>query len=40
MDGVFGGLEATGLALSGSITSVDGSLPNFWSVVNWSRNKW
>ena len=25
MDGVFGGLEATGLALSGSITSVDGS---------------
>ena len=26
MDGVFGGLEATGLALSGSITSVDGSI--------------
>ena len=27
MDAVFGGLEATGLALSGSITSVDGSAP-------------
>jgi hypothetical protein len=28
MDGVFGGLEATGLALSGSITSVDGATPS------------
>jgi len=27
MDAVFGGLEATGLALSGSITSVDGAAP-------------
>lgn len=27
MDGVFGALEATGLALSGSITSLDGSAP-------------
>ena len=27
LDAVFGGLEATGLALSGSITSVDGSAP-------------
>ena len=27
MDAVFGGVEATGLALSGSITSVDGSAP-------------
>ena len=27
MDAVFGGLEATGLALSGSITSLDGSAP-------------
>ena len=27
MDGVFGGLEATGLALSGSITSLDGAAP-------------
>ena len=27
MDAVFGGVEASGLALSGSITSVDGSAP-------------
>ena len=27
MDAVFGGLEATGLALSGSITSLDGAAP-------------
>ena len=27
MDCAFGGLEATGLALSGSITSVDGAAP-------------
>ena len=28
MDGVFGNVEATGLALSGSITSIDGSAPS------------
>jgi hypothetical protein len=33
MSAVFGGLEATGLALSGSITSVDGSAPTAGQVL-------
>ena len=33
MDGVFGGLEASGLALSGSITSVDGAAPTAGQIM-------
>jgi len=33
LDAVFGGIEATGLALSGSITSVDGSAPTAGQIL-------